>query len=579
MKWNRSFPNIPPADQIIPILLANRGLKTREEIANFLSPTDPGDLTPESVGLEKKSVLKAIKRIKAAVKTNEPIVVYGDYDADGICSTAILWEALRDLGAKAMPFIPLREKEGYGLSREGIDTILSEAKYGLTTTPKSSNKRSRKNGLASSKGLVISVDSGIMAHEAVNYAKKKGLDVIIIDHHEKPQNLPKAHTIIHTQSLCAAGISYIFSKELLPPSPSSPAPSLELAAIATITDLMPLSGPNRSIVKYGLELLNKTNRPGLRALFNVAGIEKVGTYEIGFMIGPRLNASGRIENALLALRMLCTSDFTKALEYAQQLNETNKQRQGMMEEMTLHALDTVNSEQRTVNSQQRIIVIEHESYHQGIIGLIAGKLVDKYYLPAIVISKGETVSKASARSISGFNIIEAIRTTSEILLGAGGHPMAAGFSIETARIEEFKTAISKVALEQIKEEMLDRVLRIDCNLDLGQIDVNLYQKIRQFEPFGLGNPEPTFASEVQVQNIRTVGQEGKHLKLTVVRTNQQPATSNQQLSIDCIAFNQGSLASQIKIGDKISIAYTIDLNSFNGHQTLQLKVKDVEQLI
>lgn len=547
MKWNVLEQK---TDNIISSLLKNRGILSSHEIENFLNPTHPSSFKNEEIGINKVDLKKAKLLVKSKIKKGNPIVVYGDYDADGICSTAILWETLHHLGANVMPFIPLREKEGYGLSVDGINSILEDDKYHFKN-PK--------------EALIISVDSGIVAHEAVAFAQTQGIDVLILDHHEKEKTIPKATAILHTQSLCAAGISYIFCKDLLAPDSSSLATLLELAAIATVTDLMPLLGPNRSIVKHGLELLNKTNRPGLRALFSVAGMDKIGTYEIGFMIGPRLNASGRIENALLALRLLCATDFNKALEYARKLNETNKQRQEMMETQTLHAIR--NSEINIRTSKEKIIVIEHESYHQGIIGLIAGKLVEKYYLPSIVISKGEEVSKASARSISGFNIIEAIRTSSTLLLGAGGHPMAAGFSIATTRIEEFKSAISKVASEQITDELLQKVLRIDCDLKFSQIDMDFYQKLRQFAPFGFGNPEPVFVTyDVSIHQMQTVGQGGKHLKLKVQQNHDV---------FDAIAFNFGEMASKLKIDDHINIAYTVDLNKFNGHENLQLKIKDI----
>lgn len=557
MKWNIQYksegPNLKSEtpDDIVKILLENRGLTSKQDIKNFLSPKNPVDLTLEEVEIDPKQISKAIKRIKDAIKKKEQIVVYGDYDADGICSAAIIWECLRDLEANALPFIPLREKEGYGLSKDGIDSILLDEKTKNTS-------------------LIISVDSGIVAHDAVDYATLKNVDVIILDHHEKEKSLPKAFAIIHTQRLCAAGISYIFSNNLLFTAHKQSRSSIELAAIATVTDLMPLLGPNRSIVKYGLDALNKTTRVGLRALFSVAGIEKVGTYEVGFMIGPRLNASGRIESALLALRMLCTSDYSKALEYARQLNDTNKQRQDMMGQMTLHAISKYDGRQINGEKLEKIIVIEHESYHQGIIGLIAGKLVEKYYLPSIVIAKGEEVSKASARSISGFNIIEAIRHTSEILLGAGGHPMAAGFSIETSRIEEFRLAISKIATEKITDDLLNRVLAVDTRIDFDLISVELYQQLIQFEPFGMGNREPTFISEVVVRDFRTVGQDSKHLKLTL-----SSIKVGNSRTLDAIAFNKGELSSKIKLGNKINVAYNIDFNTFNGRSNLQLKIKDI----
>lgn len=511
MKWNILASN---PDDIIETLLANRGLKTKTQIEEFLNPLNPKF---------KLNSQKTITRIKKAIKNEEKIVVYGDYDADGICATAIMWETLNSLSAKVLPFIPQREDEGYGLSVEGIKKIDAS--------------------------LIIVVDSGIVAHEAVNFANKKGIDVIILDHHEKPKKLPKAYSIIHTTDLCASGIAYFFTKELIENPP------LELAAIATVTDLMPLIGINRSIVKFGLEALNKTTRPGLKALYEVAGITTVGTYEIGYMIGPRLNASGRIENALTALRLLCTHNKEKAQELAELLNKTNKDRQDLLGEQTIHAL------QKSLSSE-KIIVIEDEIYHQGIIGLIAGKLVEKYYLPAIVISRGETVSKASARSISGFNIIEAIRTHEHLLINAGGHPMAAGFTIETTKIAEFKKLITVFASKNISPEIQEKKLRVDTEIPIDFMNFELYKLLTQFAPFGIGNPEPVFASDVILNSFRTVGAEGKHLKLVVN-------------GLDAIAFNKGELAPQLKVGQQLSLAYSLDLNTFNGKASLQLKVKDI----
>lgn len=514
MKWNILAPG---GKDIVETLLNNRGLTTKKEIEEFLKPPQP------EFALDSK---KAIARILKAIKTQEPIIVYGDYDADGICATAIMWEALNSLGAKVLPFIPQREKEGYGLSKEGIDNL-------------------------SNCQLLITVDNGIAALDAVEYARKKGIEVIILDHHEKPKKLPKALVIIHTEKLCASGIAYFMAKEL------GAKPALELAAIATVTDLMPLIGVNRSIVKFGLEALNETVRPGLKALFVVAGMEKVGTYEIGFLIGPRLNASGRIENALTALRLLCTKNLARARELADILNQTNKNRQTMLEDQTRFAFSQP-------APTEKIIILEHESYHQGVIGLIAGKLVEKYYLPAIVISRGETLSKASARSISGFNIIEAIKTTEDLLINAGGHPMAAGFTIETTKLSEFKAQIVKLAARRITPEMLTRSLRVDCELPLEAVNMGLYDSIANFAPFGLGNSEPVFASSGTLDSFRTVGVDGKHLKLVVS-------------GLDAIAFSLGRMAGQLKVGDPIKVAYTLDLNTFNGSQNLQLKVKDINR--
>jgi single-stranded-DNA-specific exonuclease len=414
------------------------------------------------------------------------------------------------------------------------------------------------------------VDNGITAHEAVNFANSKKIDVIILDHHQKPaslsggpKKLPKAKAIIWTDKLCASGIAYFVAKTSVSTMNYELRATnswLELAAIATITDLLPLTGINRSIVKYGLESLNQTSRVGLKALFEAAGIEKITPYEIGYMIGPRLNASGRIDSALTALRLLCTHNKEKAREYVQILNQLNKERQEMTEEMTIHAKQKVESRKQ----KEKIIIIDHESYHQGVIGLVAGKLVDQFYLPAIVIAKGQEVSKASARSIFGFNIIEAIRSCESLLINAGGHPMAAGFSLKTGMISDFKHQINQIASDQISEEMLKKTLKIDCELDLATTDLSaLYFQLSALQPYGMGNPEPVFASSGIIQNLRTVGAEGKHLKLAID-------------DFDAIFFNGGHFLPQLKIGQKIKLAYSLALDTFNGNNKLQLKVRDLQ---
>ncbi len=546
MNWNliNKTKNPKNEEEITEIILANRGFSTASQVQQFLHPKDPDEITSKDLGISAIELKKTFHRIKQAIEDNEPIVIYGDYDADGICSTAIWWETLKGLKAKVLPFIPHREKEGYGLSIDGIKSILADEKYQITK-----------------KGLLISVDSGVVAHEAVNFATKKGLDVIIIDHHDLPKLLPKALAIVHTTKLCAAGLSFIVTKELCQREDYS---RLELAAIATVTDLMPLTYENRSIVKFGLEKLNQTQRSGLLALFSIAGIKTIGTYEIGYQIGPRLNASGRIDSAITALRLLCTNDPKKAREFAQGLNDVNRDRQVMTEEMTLHAIQ---SSQSRIKTSDRIIIIDDESYHQGIIGLIAGKLVEKYYLPAIVISRGETISKASARSISGFNIIEAIRKHDDILINAGGHPMAAGFSIDTKNISLFKEKITILAEKEITGLMLEKELRVDCQISPKLINNNLVNHLVACEPFGFGNPQPVFASEFTIRSLRTVGPEGKHLKMTVV---------GDEREIEAIGFGKGFLMKNLSVGQTVKLAFSVDENTFNNFTSLQLRIKDIQ---
>ena len=515
---------------LMDILLENRGVATKKEKNVFLNPPDPATLTSKDVGIDKVSVTKAIKRIQNAMKDKESIVVYADYDADGITAGAIMWEALHSLGANVMPYIPHRVEEGYGLSIKGIDAVREQY----------------------DPALIITVDHGITAWEKVTYAKKKGIDVIITDHHVKPKKLPDC-TTIHTTKLSGAGVSWFLAKELTSFSP------LELVALGTIADMVPLVGPNRSIVKYGLAAINDTNRVGLEALMADAGLAKgaLDVYCVSHMLAPRLNAAGRIEHAMDALRLLCTKQKDKAALLAEKLGLTNRQRQQLTVDTTTHALS------RIPKLLRKLIFVSDSSYNPGVIGLVAGKLVEEYYRPAIVVSKGEVFSKASARSVNGFNIVEAIRSCSDILVDVGGHPMAAGFTVETKNLTGLRERLEKLAEDELNEEKLTRTLKIDTEIPLDLVTPELYKKLQQLQPFGFGNPEPVFATRaIIVKEARLVGAGGKHLKLRLS-------------SIDAIAFNMGSLYSQLQHQATVDIAYTIDMNTWNGTSRLQLKVKDI----
>lgn len=511
------------SEDIVKILLQNRGIKTKKEIEEFLHPPYPPYIP------DLPDMGKAVTRIKKAIKDKESIVVYADYDADGITAGAILWEALHRLGASVMPYIPHRVEEGYGLSIKGIDAVREQY----------------------DPSLIITVDHGITAWEKVKYAKDQGIDVIVTDHHVKPDKLPDC-TIVHTTELSGAGVSWFLAKELGDAS-------LDLAAIGTIADMVPLVSSNRSIVKHGLVALNDTKRVGLEALIADAGLTKgnLDVYAVSHMLAPRLNAMGRLEHAMDALRLLCTKRKDKAVLLAEKLGLTNRERQKLTSDTTIHAISVIPKVLR------KIIFISHESYNPGVIGLVAGKLVEEYYRPAIVVSKGETFSKASARSISGFNIVEAIRTCSDILVDVGGHPMAAGFTVETKNLTLLQERLEKLAEDELDEEKLIRTLKIDMEIPLEAVTPALYKEIQQLAPFGFGNPEPVFATRnVTVTESRLVGAEGKHLKLRFS-------------SMDAIAFNMGNLYSQLQHQATVDLAYTIDMNTWNGNSRLQLKVKDI----
>jgi single-stranded-DNA-specific exonuclease len=549
-KWQITSVNsgqrLADSEEIIQILLKNRGLKTQKEIKEFLSPPDPCTLTPDDVGIDKFSLKQAITRIHKAIEKKESIVVYADYDADGITAGAVLWETMWALGARAMPYIPHRVDEGYGLSEKGIDAVRE------LYDPK----------------LIITVDHGITAHEKVVYAKKLGIDVIVTDHHVKPEKLPDC-TIVHTTNLAGSGVSWFLSKEL------KESVSVELPVIGTIADLVPLIGPNRSIAKYGLAALRKTKRVGLEALYTDSGIDKkmIDTYTVSHQLAPRINAMGRLEHALDALRLLCTKDKDKATLLAQKLGLTNRERQKLTEDSVFHAFSML---PKLPKLPKKLIFLAHESYNQGIIGLVAGKLVEQYYQPSIVVSIGEIFSKASARSISGFNIIEAIRTSSDLLVDAGGHPMAAGFTVETKNLSALQEKLELFGEEHITDDMLIRQLKIDMEIALEDVTETLWKALTEFAPFGFGNPEPIFATRnVIVDDARLVGKDGKHLKLRISSKLPKSPKVSKLLSFDCIAFGFGSLYGQLKKGTEIDLAYSIDMNEWNGARKLQLKVKDI----
>jgi single-stranded-DNA-specific exonuclease len=529
-------------EDLIKCLLENRSVTTKKEIDDFLNPKLL-QITTKSLNLNKKQIDKSIVRIKKAIKNNEKIIIYGDYDVDGICGSAILWETLNFLKANVTPYIPSRFDEGYGLSKEGIDNLLQKEKI----------------------GLIITVDNGIVANSAVDYANKKGIDVIITDHHVESNKLPNSFSIVHTTSLCGAGVAYVFSKLILKQKISENDDHLSLVCLATIADLVPLFGANRTFVKYGLLALRKTRRPGIIALLDKSKIKKenLGVYEIGHIIAPRLNAMGRLSSAMDSLRLICTTNKERAEKLSFVLSKTNFERQQLTVEVVGNAKEKVRKKEI-----KNLIFIADKSYQQGIIGLVAGRLVEEYYLPSIVISKGEKFSKASARSVKGFNIIEFLRTASDLLVDVGGHPMAAGFTVETSKLELLEKKLFESAAKLIKKEHLEQVLRIDMELPVEFINLKIFKAIQELSPFGMANPEPTFLTKkLIIENMRLVGNDGKHLKLKLKK-------EIENFIVDAIAFGIGD-SHGLKVGDSVDVVYSLDENVWNGDSNLQLIIKDI----
>lgn len=547
MKWQIiNQKNISKPEEIIKILLANRGLKNKKEIEDFLKPKEPQDLTAAQVGISPAQLKKAVLRVKKAIKKKEKIIVYGDFDTDGVCGTAILWEALHHFGANVLPFIPKRD-EGYGLKTERLEEM---AKEGV--------------------GLIITVDQGIVAYTQAQKAKKLGIDLIITDHHTLGEKKPSALAIIYTDKLAGCGVAWFLSKELYwNLEKRKDVPGLDLVAVGTITDLVKLVGPNRSLVKYGLLILSKTQRPGLRALFDFAGLsqKELGVFEASYIIGPRINAAGRMDDPMESLRLICTTDESRAISLAQKIDQRNRERQILTQQMMIHARELLLKEDK----KNSLIFISHESYQEGVIGLVAGKLTEEFYLPSVVIAQGKEISRASARSISEFNIIEAIRECQKILKSHGGHPKAAGFTIETEKIVMMKEKLLKIAGKRLKNQDLSPTLKIDLKIDLDLLTPAFFQELKKLEPFGEGNPQPLFlSSNVKVTQAQTVGSEKQHLKLRL------GSLMDSSFSIQAIGFGLGNFFSQLSPEQKIKIVYNLTVNEWNGHQGLQLKIKDIK---
>jgi len=552
-KWNLKYKAKKgkklTVDEIVKVLLKNRGLRNNKEFKEFTLPVHPDDLSLRDLNIKSSEVNKSIERIKRAKSKKEKVYIYGDYDADGICATAILWECLYYRGIDASPYIPERFSEGYGLNYESVRAI-----------------KEKDEDIS----LIITVDNGIVANKEIGKINSLGIDVIITDHHEVGVSLPEAHSIIHTIKISGSALAWILAREIakkigIKKKDDIHGNGLELAALGTIADQLPLIKENRSFAKFGLKKLNKTKRKGLIALFNEASIKKgsIGTYEVGFIIAPRLNATGRLKHAIDSLRLLCVRNKKGAARLALDIGKTNSERQKVVSEVVSHA--RVAAEKI---KGEGIIVIAHEKYHEGVIGLAAARIVDEFYRPTIVLSKGKDRSKASARSIPGFNIIETIREIDHLILEGGGHPMAAGFSIETSKIEEFVNQIKVVSKPLLKEKLLLKTINIDLEIEFTQISWELLKELNKFEPTGYSNPSPTFkTSKANVLSIRTVGYEGKHLKMKLEKNDK---------ILETIGFGLGDYILKVSPGSEIDISYNIEENIWNETKSLQLKIKDIK---
>ncbi|NTW22035.1 single-stranded-DNA-specific exonuclease RecJ [Candidatus Falkowbacteria bacterium] len=555
-------------DQITAQLLFNRHITEPETAEAFLSSDY---LTYKHAPSLFSQIEAAVEQIIGAIKAGKKIVIYGDYDADGVTATACLLEVLSTLKAKTDIYIPDRVSEGYGLNRQAIDEIAA-------------------NGA----GLIITVDNGIRNKEEVAYIKSIGLEVIITDHHVPPpedEAMPDCLVInpmVATETypfkyLAGVGVSAKLAMAIIERSKLDQEMKLrleerilDLVALGTIADCVPLVGENRVLVKRGLEILNQTRRIGLKELIKIAKINperSIDSWNVSFQLTPRLNAAGRMDHANTAFELLVTRDQAVAEKLAQGLNERNQERQKVTEDIVKAIIANVEAE-RTAD---KIIVAvspsvygQGEPWNEGTVGLVAGRLSEKYYLPALVITGNNDEIKGSGRSIDQFNLIKAVEAVKDSLHKYGGHAAACGFSIKgQENLERFIKDITEAANKTLGGLDLKPSLKIETEIDLSLVDESFLSQIERFAPFGEGNPRPVFLSrQINIVDVAKLGWDGRHLRLKLRNSTSKVKTA--------LGFGQAEEWPDLKIGDTIDLAYYMELNEFNGKREVQLRIIDLK---
>ena len=546
---DEALSKFPP---ILKQIVFNRGLGTDAEARAFLkaepnSNTDPFQL----IGMGA-----TVDRIRYALDHSEQIAIYGDYDVDGVTATALLVHALQALGGDVRGYIPNRFDEGYGLNIEALDSLKAE-------------------GIK----LVITVDCGIRSPNEALHAQTIGLDLVISDHHHPDgENLPPAFSVINPKQhgdpypdkdLAGVGLAYKIAEALFSIQPSVNGfqlnDLLDLVALGTVADLAPLVGENRVLVRRGLRQIHATKRQGLFSLAGVAEmkIDKVTAGNIGFILGPRLNASGRLESALASFELLTTTDFMRAGQLALQLDTQNRQRQGITRSIQEQAEAIAMSE----DPEAFLLFAAHEDFNPGVVGLAASRLTELYYRPAIVAAKSAEETRGSCRSIPEFHITDALDQCKDLLVRHGGHAAAAGFTVKNKNLPELVTRLKGIAKDQLAEKDLRHTLSADMEVSLSDLNFDVLKHLNYLEPTGYGNPDAVFVSRnVKVKFSRMVGAEGRHLKLTL--------EDDHGSVMDCIGFRMGHLKATLP--SRVDVLYHFEANEYNGRTSLQLNLKDVK---
>lgn len=533
------------------IILYNRGITEDTEIGEFLNCNINNLHDPYLL----KDMEKAVSRIRDAKEKNEKITIYGDYDVDGITSIAILYKHLTGMGFDVDYYVPDRIQEGYGVNREALDKIK-----------------------ASGTKVVITVDTGITAVDETEYAKSIGMDIIITDHHECKEVIPDAFAAIDPKrkdckypfkNLAGVGVAFKLIQALAKDQSVESLLKLyaDLICLGTVADISPLVDENRIMVTEGLKMFKDTKNVGLKALLDVSitNSKAITTSTIGYIIAPRINASGRLGCASRSVEMFLTDDSQKAYALAEGLCEENTIRQQTEQKMFAEALDYIENNPQIKDDQ--ILIIPHENWHHGIVGIVSSKITEKFYKPSILFAIDGEEAKGSGRSISGYNLFEALENCSDLLEKFGGHELAAGLSIRTDKIEEFRSAINKNASVKIDEKSLIPTISIDAIIKPTYITLETVDEINRLQPFGVENPSPVFAvKNIKIHKISTMS-ENKHLRMTLLKEGK---------FLDAVGFGMGEYYNHLKEGDFINVAFGIDINDYKGYKNVQLILKDIK---
>lgn len=536
-------------------LLVQRGIFTFEEAKNFFRPSLEHLHDPFLM----KDMDKAIDRLEKALHTNEKILVYGDYDVDGTTAVALLFTFLKNHTSLVEYYIPDRYAEGYGISFKGIDYAAA-------------NKFS----------LIVALDCGIKSIDKINYANERGIDFIICDHHRPGDELPKALAVLDPKrndcnypfkELSGCGIGFKLVQAFAIKNNISIEkilPLLDLVAVSTAADIVPIVGENRVLMYYGLQQINKLPRNGIKAILDLSNVKRELTVsDLVFILGPRINAAGRVETGRKAVDLLTSENYDVAIQNANNINKTNLDRRVLDTDITQHALSII--EENSSFRSKKTTVLFHSEWHKGVIGIVASRLIEKYYKPTIILTESNGMATGSARSVKDFDVYEAIEECSHLLEQFGGHKYAAGLTMKLENVNAFVQKFEEVVSSTIEEHMLVPEIEIDEELELEEITPKFFRVLKQFAPFGPENMAPVFVTKNVTDKgfAKIVG--NNHLKLNIVSPSQDPA-----LAFSAIAFGQASKLDEVKNNNVFDICYSIEENIWNGTVTLQLNIKDIK---